>query len=200
MWQPYWHDARGYAVGQAAHPPVSSLSTLWPWRRRRALRSEFHGDAVDGEGKVRGSTRYAADVPVHGLLHARLVLAAEAHGRIARIDGDGGARRRGGRRGAHRGRPALRRRRRRARRAAAGARGGRLLRPALVELVVAESEAAAADGVDEVIVEIEPLEAVLDLETAMAPGAASARIDVDAGQRRRRRRCPRGGGRGRRGR
>src|SRR3954465_12267610 len=41
----------------------------------------------DGEGKVRGATRFAADVPVHGLLHARLVLAAEAHGRIAGIDG-----------------------------------------------------------------------------------------------------------------
>src|SRR4051794_13365571 len=41
---------------------------------------------VDGEPKVRGATRYAADLPVHGLLHARLVLAAEAHGRIASID------------------------------------------------------------------------------------------------------------------
>src|SRR4029450_4734248 len=40
----------------------------------------------DGEGKVRGSTRYAADLPVHGLLHARLVLAAEAHGRITSIE------------------------------------------------------------------------------------------------------------------
>src|SRR4051794_41866513 len=40
----------------------------------------------DGEGKVRGATRFAADLPVHGLLHARLVLAAEAHGRIAGID------------------------------------------------------------------------------------------------------------------
>jgi CO/xanthine dehydrogenase Mo-binding subunit len=135
---------------------------------------------VDGEGKVRGSTRYAADVPVHGLLHARLVLAAEAHGRIARIDGD----------------------------AALGVPGvvavltaadlpfvesaaGRAGRPLAggevvfsgqpVALVVAESEAAAADGVDEVIVEIEPLEAVLDLETAMAPGAAIARIDVAQG-------------------
>src|SRR5262245_26466090 len=41
---------------------------------------------VDGEPKVRGTTRYAADLPVTGLLHARLVLAADAHGRIASID------------------------------------------------------------------------------------------------------------------
>jgi CO/xanthine dehydrogenase Mo-binding subunit len=50
-----------------------------------------------------------------------------------------------------------------------------------VALVVAETEAAATDGVDEVIVEIEPLEAALDLETAMAPGAALARVDVVEG-------------------
>ena len=43
---------------------------------------------IDGEPKVRGATRYVADIPVHGLLHARLVLAAEAHGRIARIDAE----------------------------------------------------------------------------------------------------------------
>ena len=40
----------------------------------------------DGEAKVRGSTRYVADMPVHGLLHARLVLAAEAHGRLSGVD------------------------------------------------------------------------------------------------------------------
>src|SRR6188474_970407 len=33
----------------------------------------------DGEAKVRGATRYVGDMPVHGLLHARPVLAAEAH-------------------------------------------------------------------------------------------------------------------------
>ena len=116
----------------------------------------------DGEGKVRGSTRFAADVPVRGLLHARPVLAAEAHGRIASIDGsaaldvpgvvavltaadlpfvDG----------------------------AAGRAGQPLARSEIVfsgqpvALVVAETEAAAADGVDEVVVDVEPLEAALDL-------------------------------------
>jgi CO/xanthine dehydrogenase Mo-binding subunit len=130
---------------------------------------------LDGEGKVRGTTRYAADLPVHGLLHARLVLAAEAHGRIARIDVaaalavpgvvaaltaadlpivDG----------------------------AAGRAGQPLAREEVVysgqpvALVVAETEAAATDGVDRVLVEIDPLPAVMDLEAAMAPDAPLARV------------------------
>src|SRR3954467_2349155 len=40
----------------------------------------------DGEDKVRGATRYVGDMPVFGLLHARPVLAAEAHARITGID------------------------------------------------------------------------------------------------------------------
>jgi CO/xanthine dehydrogenase Mo-binding subunit len=135
---------------------------------------------VDGEGKVRGITRFAADVPVRDLLHARLVLAAEAHGRIASIDVDAALRVPGvvavltaadlpfaeG---------------------AAGRAGQPLAREEIVysgqpvALVVAETEAAAADGVDEVFVEVEPLPAVLDLEDAMAPGAPSARVQVEEG-------------------
>src|SRR5262245_48118445 len=136
---------------------------------------------VDGEGKVRGSTRFAADVPVRDLLHARLVLAADAHGRIASIDVDGALRVPGvvavltaadlpfaeG---------------------AAGRAGQPLAREEIVysgqpvALVVAETEAAATDGVDEVVVEVEPLPAVLDLEDAMAPGAPSARVQVAEGE------------------
>ena len=135
---------------------------------------------VDGEPKVRGTTRFAADLPVNGLLHGRLVLAAEAHGRIASID-------------------------RSAALAVPGVvavlvaedlpivdgAGGRAGQPLArsevvysgqpVAMVVAETEAAASDGVDEVIVEIEPLPAVLDLEAAMAPGAPAARVDVAEG-------------------
>jgi CO/xanthine dehydrogenase Mo-binding subunit len=134
----------------------------------------------DGEGKVRGATRFAADVPVHGLLHARLVLAAEAHGRIAGIDGSAALEVAGvvavltaadlpfvdG---------------------AAGRAGQPLARSEIVysgqpvALVVAETEAAAADGVDAVVVDVEPLEAALDLESSMAPGAALARVEVVEG-------------------
>src|SRR5690349_9698877 len=130
---------------------------------------------LDGEGKVRGTARYAADLPVHGLLHARPVLAAEAHGRITGIDVSGAVALPGvvavltaedlpivdgvpGRAGqplastevVYSGQP--------------------------VALVIAETEAAAEDGVDEVIVSIDPLPAVLDLEAAMAPEAPLARV------------------------
>ena len=129
---------------------------------------------VDGEAKVRGTTRYAADLPVPGILHARLVLSTEAHARIAGIDTE-------------------------AARAvpgvvavltaadlpvspdAPGRAGEPLARDEVVfagqpvAMVVAETEAAATDGVDQVVVDLEPLEAVLDVEAAMAPGAPRAR-------------------------
>jgi CO/xanthine dehydrogenase Mo-binding subunit len=135
---------------------------------------------VDGEGKVRGTTRYAADLPVNGLLHARLVLAAEAHGRIVSIDGDAAL----GVAGVvavltAADLPFVE--------SAAGRAGQPLARTEVVfsgqpvALVVAETEAAAADGVDEVVVEIEPLPAALDLEQSMAPGAPLARVDVVEG-------------------
>ena len=40
----------------------------------------------DGADKVTGRTRYAGDLPVAGLLHARLVLSPYAHARIVNID------------------------------------------------------------------------------------------------------------------
>src|SRR3954470_11599609 len=43
---------------------------------------------VDGEQKVRGATRYAADLPIAGVLHGRLVLATEAHARATGIDAE----------------------------------------------------------------------------------------------------------------
>src|SRR6476661_4514877 len=149
---------------------MATTSTAIGVPRRRA----------DGEGKVRGSTRYAADLPVQGLLHARLVLAAEAHGRIARIDGEAAL-------GVAGVVAVLTAADLPFAEGAAGRAGQPLAREEVVyagqpvALVVAESEAAATDGVDLVMVDIEPLEAALDLETAMAPGAARARIDVAAG-------------------
>ena len=43
---------------------------------------------LDAPDKVTGATRYAADGYVHGLLHARLVLATESHALIRRIERD----------------------------------------------------------------------------------------------------------------
>jgi CO/xanthine dehydrogenase Mo-binding subunit len=129
----------------------------------------------DGEAKVRGATRYAADIPVHGLLHARLVLAPEAHARITGIDT-----------GAALEVPGV---------AAVltaadlpipegtpGRTGEPLARDEVifsgqpVALVVAETEAAATDGVDAVLVDYEPLPAVLDIEAAMEPDSPLAQI------------------------
>jgi CO/xanthine dehydrogenase Mo-binding subunit len=130
---------------------------------------------IDGEAKVRGATRYVADLPVPGLLHARPVLAVDAHARILAIDADAAREVPGvvavltaadlplapG---------------------ASGRTGEPLAREEIVfagqpvALVVAESEAAAMDGAGLVTVETEPLPAVLDLESALAPGSALVRL------------------------
>src|SRR5437868_11549689 len=129
----------------------------------------------DSEPKVRGSNRFAADTPVPGLLHARLVLAHEAHGVISAVE-----------------------------RASAqtlpgvvgvftadelpivGSGLGRMYEPLAraevlyagqpVALVVAESEATAEDAAELVEVELEPLQPVLDLEAATRPAYARARV------------------------
>ncbi|MGH2858814.1 MAG: xanthine dehydrogenase family protein molybdopterin-binding subunit [Solirubrobacteraceae bacterium] len=136
----------------------------------------------DSGPKVRGATRFAADIPVPGLLHARLVLAHEAHATIADIDAEEA-----------RGLPGV---------AAVltardlpiiGAGSGRIHEPLArdevvfagqpVVLVVAESDAVAQDAASLVVVELDPLEPVLDLEAAARPGAPRARLTVsDAGE------------------
>jgi CO/xanthine dehydrogenase Mo-binding subunit len=137
----------------------------------------------DSESKVRGATRFAADAPVAGLLHARLVLSHEAHASITAIRTDAalalpgvvGVLRAGDL-------------------PIAGTGPGRLYEPLAhdeavyagqpLALVVAESEALAEDGTELVEVDLEPLEPVLDLEIAAAPGAPRFRIrprDDDGG-------------------
>ena len=131
----------------------------------------------DGPAKVRGATRYAADRPVRGLLHARLVLAPRAHARIAGIDVTGAY--------ATPGVVAV---------LAAGdlpivAEGtDRLSMPLAISevvfagqpvaLVVARTPEAAADGAELVLVDLEALPAAVDPETAMRPDAALARVDL----------------------
>ena len=134
---------------------------------------------IDAPEKVRGGTRYAADGQLHGLLHCRLVLATEAHALIEGID-------------------------RAAALAVPGvvgvltasdlptATGGtdRTAEPLArkevvfagqpVALVVAETEAAAEDGAELVLVEYETLPAVVDLEAAMEPGSPLARTVEEA--------------------
>ena len=130
---------------------------------------------VDAPDKVTGATRYAADGEVHGLLHARLVLSTEAHALIQQVDRDAAL-----------AMPGV---------AAvlvaedlpiAGAGTDRTTEPLArtevvfagqpVALVIAETEAAAEDALEAVVVEYEPLPAVVDVEDAMLPGRALARV------------------------
>ena len=50
---------------------------------------------LDGGEKVTGLTRFAGDVQLPRMLHARLVLSPHAHARIVRVDGSEAARRPG---------------------------------------------------------------------------------------------------------
>ena len=130
---------------------------------------------ADGRDKVRGATRYAADVLLTGALHARIVPAVYAHARIRSIDA----------------RDAL---------AVPGVvavltaddlpivgRGPeRHLEPLAreevvfagqpVALVVAETEAAAEDAASLVDVDLEPLEPVVDVVAAARPESPLARL------------------------
>ena len=133
----------------------------------------------DAPSKVRGATRYAADRPMRGLLHARLVPAQRAHARIVSIDT-----------------------------AAALAVPGvvavltaadlplkaegsdRLSRPLAgsevvfagepVALVIGRTPEAAADGVELVDVRLEALPSVVDADAAMVADGPLARVDLAA--------------------
>src|SRR5437764_903831 len=128
----------------------------------------------DSEPKVRGTTRFAADLPVAGLLHARLVLAHEAHAMISAIRTDTAS-----------AVPGVVAVLTASDLPITGSGPGRLYEPLAreevvyagqpVAMVVAESEAVAADAVDLVELELESLEPVVDIEAAVQPGAPRTR-------------------------
>jgi CO/xanthine dehydrogenase Mo-binding subunit len=130
---------------------------------------------VDAVEKLTGESGYAADLQLHGLLHARLVLSPFAHARILGIDTSAAL--------AVPGVAAV---------LTAGdlpikGQGGRANEPLArseavfagqpVVIVVAESEAAAEDGAELVVVDYDPLPPVLDLEAAIAPGSPLSRVE-----------------------
>jgi CO/xanthine dehydrogenase Mo-binding subunit len=129
---------------------------------------------VDAPDKVTGATRFAADGYVHGLLHARPVLATEAHARIRGIDAEAALALPGvvavlgaadvpiASTGTDRTAEPL-------------AREEVVFAGQPVALVIAESEAAAEDGAEAVLVDYEPLAAVVDVEAAMELEAPLAR-------------------------
>ena len=128
----------------------------------------------DGRDKVLGATRYAADQVPPGALHARIVPSVYAHARIRSIDWTAALAMPGvvavltasdfpiEAHGPERHLEPL-------------AREEVVFVGQPVALVLAESEAAAADAVGLVEVDLEPLEPIIDVLAAAAPGAAPAR-------------------------
>jgi CO/xanthine dehydrogenase Mo-binding subunit len=128
---------------------------------------------LDAADKVTGRASYAGDGIHRGLLHARPVLSLYPHARIVSIDKAAALEVPGVRAvltaddlgvvgGSGRKSEPL-------------ARSEAVFAGQPVALVVADSEAAAADGVELVAVDYEPLPAVVDLEQAILPGAPPAR-------------------------
>lgn len=126
---------------------------------------------ADAMSKLKGRTSYVADRARGSLLHARLVVSPHAHARVLSIDVS-----------AAEGVPGVVRVLRAADLPLAQARSGLRKRDPLaweevhynghpVAVVLAESEPAAEDGVARVVVEYEPLPAVLDIDSALAEKA-----------------------------
>src|SRR6185437_2169665 len=123
----------------------------------------------DSEPKVRGATKYAADIPVAGLLHARLLLAHDAHALIKSIDTSAALELPGVvavltaddlpivATGPGRPKQPL-------------ARQEIVYAGQPVAIAIAETEALAADAIELIDVDLEHLEAVVDLEAATRPG------------------------------
>ncbi|HET9462253.1 MAG TPA: xanthine dehydrogenase family protein, partial [Gaiellaceae bacterium] len=134
---------------------------------------------VDAPDKVTGATKFAADGYVHGLLHARLVLSTEAHARIRAVHRDEALAVPGVvavltaadlplvTTGTDRTAEPL-------------AREEIVFAGQPVAMVVAETEAAAEDGAEAVVIELETLAPVVDLEDAMRVGAPLARLLEEA--------------------
>jgi CO/xanthine dehydrogenase Mo-binding subunit len=124
---------------------------------------------VDGQAKVTGSIRYTGDLQLPDVLHARFVASPYAHARIQSIDTQAALNVPGVVRvltaadmpdipPSDRSRLLL-------------ARDRVIFAGQPVALVLAETEEAASDGVEQVSVDYEPLPAAMTVEGAMAEGA-----------------------------
>ena len=124
---------------------------------------------VDGKAKVTGAVRYVADLPLPGLLYARMVTSLYAHARLERIDKSAALATPGvvavltagdmpNIPAASRGRLLL-------------ARDRLMFAGQPVALVLATSEAAAEDGAQNFVFESEPLPAATTIDEALAEGA-----------------------------
>ncbi len=135
---------------------------------------------IDGLQKVTGEARYAGDLPVPGMLHARIVPSLYAHARILGIDASAARALPGvvavltaedlpivGRGASRRYEPLVR--------------TEAVFAGQPVALVVAESEAVAEDAAALVVVDAEPLPPFLDVLAAGDPGAPRFRLAPQPG-------------------
>ncbi len=126
---------------------------------------------IEGVDKVTGRARYAGDVILPGMLHARPILSPYAHAKIVSIDKSGAE--------AMPGVVAVltaqdlptRNRSIASRNSAVLAKERVLFRGQPVAVVIGETAAAAQDGVDAVLIDYDPLPAAVDLAAAMNPDA-----------------------------
>ncbi len=129
----------------------------------------------DGAEKVKGRTRFAGDLPLAGLLHARLVHSPYAHARIVNID-TSAALAVPGVKAVYTGETLWMAKRDSSSRSQAPlARHEVLWCGHPVAIVLAETEAAAEDGVAMVDVDYDPLPPVLDPVAAMKPDSPLTR-------------------------
>ena len=129
----------------------------------------------DGKEKVMGRTRYAGDLPIGGILHARLVLSPYAHARITNIDTTAALALPGVQAVYTSETLGMAQRESTSRSQAPLASGEVLWCGHPVAIVLAETQAQAEDGAAAVEVDYEPLPAVIDPVSAMQPGAPLAR-------------------------
>lgn len=126
---------------------------------------------VEGHEKVTGQVKYTGDLQVPGMLYGQPLLSPYAHARIVSIDTSAARALPGVVAVLTAGDLATRDRASSSRQTITLARDVVLFRGHPVAVVVAESEAAARDATDLVIVEYEPLPVVADIDTALAADA-----------------------------
>src|SRR5947209_6724459 len=129
----------------------------------------------DGKDKVMGRTRYAGDLAIAGLLHARLVLSPYAHANIVKINISAALELPGVKAVLTSETLGMAKQDSSSRSMGPLAQHEVLWCGHPVAIVLAETEAAAEDGAAAVDVDYEPLPAAIDPLTAMQPGAPVAR-------------------------
>jgi CO/xanthine dehydrogenase Mo-binding subunit len=126
---------------------------------------------LEGMEKITGRAQYAGDLTLPGMLHARLVLSPYAHARIVSIDIEAAADMPGVVAVLTADDLPTRERAINSRHSAVLAKEKVLFRGQPVVAVLGETEAAARDAADAVVVEYEPLEPLVDMTRALAEDA-----------------------------